>query len=1105
MIKKENMHYTLRNIKQFALVSLLLLAGIGCKNACKTTTVQDQGFQIISPDSSGIHFANYINDVEEVTLFNNYYAYNGAGVAVGDINNDDLIDIVLIGNQVESKLYLNKGEFVFEDITSQSNIDISSHWATGVSMVDINDDGFLDIYVCRSGPYPKEDRQNLLYINNGDLSFTESAVAYGLADQGPSTQANFFDIDLDGDLDMYLLNHPLEFDNAFNFYFYYNKDSIDPLFSDKIYIQEGGRFYDRSQEMGLEIERGFGLSTSIMDFNGDSYPDIFVANDFLEPDYLWINTNGHLNNEIGNYFDKCSFYSMGSSLGDINNDGLFDLIVVDMGLECHQRRKMADLPMSVDYYLFQEIVFGIPQYKHNMMYLQDKTGSFHDISEYAGLARTDWSWSPLLADFDNDGLEDALITNGIKRDVIDLDHMKNAFKDDAIVASKMTNDPIAMITTLPIRVSENVFYQNIGSAQFEKVNQYWLANFNSNGQGAALADFDNDGRIDLIINNSDTVAFLIKNDLPVEPALKLSFSFEKGNSHAIGTNIKVFYKDKLQKVAQNNPVKGYYSCSQNAIFVANQDLIDSILVNWPNGKTSSINENLTGLLSYHVNYQEQDVNKKKPRPALQNLPPLLLNSNYQINPERAFSDFKVNKLAHRLHSKEGPCFVVEDVNEDGLDDYLLGGSKGFRPQICYQQKQGNFKCEFFGPLADSLYEDISILLVDLDGDQDLDVYIGSGSFEFASNAKNWIYDRVYINEAGTFIKIEAFNEISPAPSFTKTLLAMDFNKDGINEVISLPRYYVNEIGDNQDGRILTFFNGTFLDVTEKYIPELKGLGMTTDAKIGDIDMDGDLDLVVVGEWMAVTIFRNNNGQFIKEEIMQTNGWWESLALLDLDGDGDLDLVAGNYGENSIFKASTAEPVNLYLEDVNGNGLTNPVLTHYLCGEVAPFLTRDQLCNAIPELYNNFPNYKSYGLAGLKGIVDLDNLKAKALAAFELKSMCFINEKNDFKRVPLPREVQMGPIKALVVDDFDADGCLDILVAGNSKNEFYEMGSILALAPSVLFGDCKGNLYYTKESSLGIPMKYSNCVNEITIGSSATRALLIGNVDEAMQLYSYPKF
>jgi hypothetical protein len=1087
--------------RSILVVLIAAIALASCHNKNSSSLEPSFGFSIISPDSSGIHFANTINDVEEVTLFNNYYAYNGAGVAAGDINNDGLVDIMLIGNQVQSQLFLNKGDFIFEDITALSNIDVSSNWATGVSMVDLNDDGFLDIYICRSGPYSAEKRQNLLYINNGDLSFTERAKSFGLADQGPSTQANFFDIDLDGDLDMYLLNHPLEFDNAFNFYFYSNKDSIDPLYGDKIYIQEAGGFVDKSKEMGLETERGFGLSTSIMDFNGDSYPDIYVANDFLEPDYLWINTGSKVSNEIVEYFDKSSFYSMGSSIGDVNNDGLFDLLVVDMAQECHLRRKTADLPMSIDYYMLQEQAFGIPQYKHNMMYLQAKTGQFHDVSEYAGLSRTDWSWSPLLADFDNDGLEDALIINGIKRDIIDLDHVKNVFKNDAIVASKMSSNPIAMIESLPRRISENVFYKNQGAAKFENVNEQWLPNFNSNGQGAALADFDNDGRIDIIINNSDTTAFLIKNKLPVEPALRLSFSFQKGNLNGIGAYVKIFYKGGKVKLAQNHPTKGYYSSSQNAIFVSNQNELDSIQVFWPNGKATSVQEDFSGLPSYVINYSDSKPNDWESASISQDLPPYKLLSNHQIHKENKFPDFKLDKLAYRLHSQEGPSLAVADINQDGLQDFVLCAAKGVQSELCYQEGDGSFNCQFIGLPVDSVFEDISVSVLDLDNDGDLDLYFGSGSLEYYKpEEENKSQDRIYLNEDGKFVQFNSLSQLDIVPEFSQNLLAFDITGDGIKELISLPRY---DLGNGLDGHVLTFKNGMAEDITSQYFPEFKGLGMVTDAALGDIDSDGDQDLIIVGEWMSVSIFRNNGDIFQKEALPDTQGWWESVVLTDIDGDDDLDIIAGNHGENSIFKASPSEPISLYNEEVNNLNKTYSILSHYLCGEEAPFLTRDQLCNAIPELYNNFPDYQSYGEAGMQGIVDLNNLQSEVKRAVELRSMYFLNEGNGFKAVPLPREAQMGPIKAILSNDFNGDNCMDILIAGNSNNEFYEYGSILALAPSILFGDCLGNLSYNTKSALGIPMKYTTCMSSIIIGVDNNKVLLIGNNNDSIQSYPYP--
>ncbi|HIO72535.1 MAG TPA: RNA-binding protein, partial [Flavobacteriales bacterium] len=1002
----------------------------------------------------GVKFRNDVDDLGDINPYNFIYVYNGGGVATGDINNDGLPDIFLTGNQVKSVLYLNLSAFKFKDITAAAGIDDGKGWTTGVCMVDINGDGFLDIYICKSGPEKTENRSNLLFINNGDLTFSEEGKAYNLGDAGSSTHANFFDFDNDGDLDVYILNHPEDFSKTSDIRFQMSADA-DSASSDKLMENVGSKFIDVTQSLGLDYTNSYGLSVCVSDVNNDGWLDIYVANDFFRPDYYYINQNGERFVE-GNttHFNKNALYSMGSDFSDVNNDGEMDLFVADMDPEGHFRRKNNDIILTMDFYKEQENIIQFKQFSRNMLQIQNPDGTFSELGEFAGVARTDWSWSSLFFDGDNDGWKDLLVTNGTKKDLHDIDYMNLKFGNSDLYKVKFRHDAQDLIENMPSIKMMNYAFKNKGGAQFDQVMEAWGLDQMINSQGAAYADLNNDGFLDLILNNADTVAFIYKNKGAEQPEpgnyLKIKLWGEQRNSSGLGSKIHLYAGGKYQMQELSN-ARGFQSSSEPLVHfgVGNADIIDSVRIEWLGGKHEVLYEVSTNqLLDVYqksaILLTHPDQNKIETRTYFRKRQ--FPTNELFIHKESDFYDFKRDKLIPHQLSKEGPKIAVSDVNGDGRDDFLVGGAAGQSCRLYTQNKAGRFDLSKDQSFEEhEMYEDMGILFFDANGDGKPDLYITSGSNEFEANSP-LLQDRLYMNTGnGKFIFQEDL--LPKMITSSSVVIAADFDGDKDLDLFVGGRLIPGEYPRPPRSYLLRNDEGKYTDVTHELAPELEKIGMVTDALWTDIDGDEKVDLVIVGEWLPICIFKNSNGKFVNitedAGLAGSNGWWYSIKQGDFDNDGDMDFIVGNFGLNSILKCSAEEPVSIYAADFDDNGSLDPIMFHYLMGKEATFVGRDLFCKQMPKYFNRFNTYRSFAESGINEIFTDKQLSSAMKLSAQIFASCYVENlgKGRFKITPLLIEAQTAPIYGITVLDFNKDDRLDVFLCGNSYSNFYEEGNL----------------------------------------------------------------
>ncbi|MFM2117059.1 MAG: hypothetical protein RL316_249 [Bacteroidota bacterium] len=1055
------------------LVGFILLLMIGCSTV---PAVVDPVFRTVTADRTGLHFSNILESKGDFNMLRYMYFYNGAGVGAGDFNGDGLTDLFFAANQSSCRLFLNQGNLSFKDVTVEAGISNDGGWSTGVAIADVNQDGRLDIYVCRVGNYAHLQSKNLLLIctgvtDQGVPTYKEQAAVYGIDFSGFSTQASFFDYDLDGDLDLYLLNHSLRYNSTFlpRAQYATTKDSLS---GDRFYINESGRFIDQSARVGInQSVIGYGLGIVVSDFNLDGWPDIYVGNDFHENDYLYINTQqGGFEEQLQTSIKHTSQFSMGVDAGDINNDGWPDIITADMlpSDPYILRRSLGE----DEYNTFQiKLRHGYNyQYARNTLQLNSGQGYFREVGLFAGIAATDWSWSTLWLDFDNDGYRDLFVSNGIPKRLNDIDYVNYVSNEEIqakIRAGNMDEKDMALIEKFPEIKLPNRFFHNQGQAQFTDWASRIEGNASTFSNGAVYADFDNDGDIDIVVNNIADPVLLYEN-LTVQrggnKALRLQLKGSSLNPYAVGARVILYRKDTVHYF-EKFATRGFQSSMETPLLIGPMDkAVDSCLIVWPDNRVEVVSdwEGKTCLvLNYRPTLSLFDyANLRKfshARSKFFDVDTLSLRSHLSWQHiENDFNEFDREPLLPFMVSREGPAASVGDMNGDGRDDIFVGAAKWEKPALFLQKPNGRFeKTDQLALDMDSTFEDIDACWADINNDGHLDLLVASGGNEFYGITP-YLTPRAYLNNGkGKLQRIEhAFPVLEMSASVICTI---DVDGDGKEEIFLGGRVVPWEYGATPPSYIFSNDgNGKFTPLSSSRVPGLSHLGIVKDAKPCDLDADGDNDLLLAQEWGVVAALENKNGVLVYRELTSLKGWWNVLEVVDLDADGDLDIVVGNQGMNSRIKASITQPVRLYYADFDKNGKKDQLLTYYVQGKEIPFAPKADLEKQMPILKKKFLYADDFAKANIEDLFGGTALKnAKLLTATCLTHQIFYNQGNlNFVSAELPLPAQWGTIRSLQLLDWDQDGKIDILAGGNFSPNNIQIGRQDALSLLLLLN--KGN-------------------------------------------------
>lgn len=995
---------------------------------------------------------------------------NVSGVAVGDINNDGLPDLFFSGGRADSKLYLNEGDFKFKDITASSGIKdggINNADNQGVNMVDVNGDGWLDIYILKTGIKGNfktqqftSDGANLLYINQQNNTFIEQGKEYGLDIIGLSHTANFFDYDADGDLDVYIIQTG-EPGSTFSFA-YYEAPPRSQWLNDLLLENQNGKYVDVREKAGLPYKRNIGLSVSVGDVNNDGYSDIYVANDFFGPDYFYINNGDKTFSDAReNYFSKTPMSSMGSDFADINNDGWIDLFVGEMMPATHLRQKMNLVPFSIEIYnkLLEQ---GNAQYTRNMLQINKQGKKFRDIGLLAGVYATEWSWSSFFMDADNDGLKDLYVANGILRDMTNMDFVKSNFGDDytnmANPKSKSQADP----RQAPSVKTNNYLFKNEGDYRFTDKNSSWGLDQAAHTRGATYADLDADGDLDIIQNNIDGSPFIYQNlseQVNKNNFLRLRLEGNGKNTYGIGANVSIYY-DGQQQSNYLSTQRGFQSGPEPIVHfgLSSHNRIDTLIITWPGGTREAWYDIDANQLLKLKQGTGTSISKQS-LPVSTVLQPVANGSTIK-HQEKVFQDYKIERLLIRQYSKEGPGTAIADVDGDGTEDLFIGGGAGQSGQLYMESSAGTWQQKKGGNAWENnkLGENMGVVFFDANSDGTPDLYLSSGSNEFLQGAPA-LEDKIYINDGkGNFSS--SLNSLPIKNAYTSVVAASDYDNDGDQDLFIGSRIVPGDYSAIPESYILQNDNGSFKDITASVATDLKNAGRITSAIWTDANGDGSQDLLIAGEWMPLTLFlqEKGSGTFKKRTIPNSTGWWNSVIGADIDNDGDTDYIAGNHGLNNIFKASSKEAVTLLVSDLDQNGNNDPIVFKYTDGVNAPFVNRDIFISQMPFFNNQFYSFENYAKATYNNLTNEEVLANSTISEVqELRSCVFINNgKGEFSMKPLPVEAQLAPLYGILPLDINSDGNIDLLISGNTYSNHYEYGSIDALDGQLLIGNGDGS-------------------------------------------------